>query len=246
MTEPPPPGLGALDALAKHLNELACGNSTSVSGQVSGEDGRSASIRNEGEIKGLLINHFKSCGGKFEGFSISCPTSTRFWYDFALERQNGKFLVPVNIKSTTGASADNCGSKEGIFYSLTGRIPDASICRDYDSYFKALQTGIGEALTENERQQKDYYFLVCLKSEKGPPKFFVQTLRSIETLTPNGNNLPFQCAWARNQKRKQQSFKEGVLAVLSAYQASMQLRAEQSTKLNTYLKQLINELNKPT
>lgn len=237
-----PPGLSTLELLSAHLNDLVSGQHLSVSGQKSGEDGRSVSIRNEDEIKQRLIKHFDNHDGQLDGFSISCPTSTRCWYDFTLVHQETNFLVPVNIKSTTGSSADNCGSKEGIFYSLTGQTPSTAICKDYDTYFEYLRIGIEEALKRPERQQQDYYFLVCLKSHGLPPKFFVQTLRSIESFTPNGNNLPFQCAWARNQHRVHRSFANGVLEVLSAYQASMQLRAAQYSKFQASLDSLIRLL----
>lgn len=238
-----PLGLSTLDNLATFLNGLASNRTLEVSSQRLGEDGRTASIRNEGEIREQLVKRFKDEGDQIDGFKIKTPDGTRSWYDFALEHQATNSLVPVNIKSTNGASSDNCGSKEGVFYSLTGQLPSGAIGRDYETYFEALCAGIKEALTAPHRQTRDYYFLICLKSEGQAPRFFVQTLRSIQVLTPNGNNPPFQCAWARNQVRVERSFPDGVLFVLSAYQASMQQRAAQYFKFQAALEPLIKQLS---
>lgn len=54
-------------------------------------------------------------------YTIQVPKS-RAWYDFAIENNNEFF--PVNIKVTDTTHADNLNCKLGIYYSLTGLMPN--------------------------------------------------------------------------------------------------------------------------
>ncbi len=237
-------GLVPLDTLADHLNSLVQTNGLQISQASVGEEGRFVSVANEGQVIAALQRYFDRSEGVAETHKLVIPKG-RHWFDFALEDAGGGF-IPVNIKSTEGKSADNCGSKEGVFFSLTGRLPSASQCRDYETYFAYLRSGLLEALADPALQDRDYLFLVCLKSRTGPPRFFVQSLRSIGTLTANGNNPPFQCAWARNQTRVLRDFKDGARTVLEAYQASMGQRAAQYERFMTELGPLLKNLAQPT
>lgn len=234
-------GLSTLDTLAARLNALVGADHLNITHTKTGAEGRSTSIENEHEIRSALQDYFEQSGGTLDSFSLSIPAGTRFWYDFALVGSDGS-IVPVNIKATTSRSPDNCGSKEGVYFSLTGLLPSAAVCRDYDSYFHALGEGISTALEDSARQARDYHFLVCLKGRGEAPRFFTQSLRSIESLTPNGNNPPFQCHWARNQKPANRDFAAGALNVLMAYKASMAQRAAQYTKFQTSLDPVIRLL----
>lgn len=234
-------GLETLDNLAEYLNTLVRRQSLCITQAEDGQEGRAVSIENEHEIREALLQYFEDEGGQVDKFTITKPAGNRFWYDFALVGEDGG-LVPVNIKSTTSRSADNCGSKEGVYYSLTGLIPSQATCKDYDTYFEALREGISSATHCQERQQRDYFFLVCLKGRASLPQFFVQTLRSIQTFTPNGNNPPFQCSWARNQVRVPRTFEEGALHVLSAYRTSMGQRASQYAKFQAALDPVMQQL----
>ena len=121
--------------------------------------------------------------------NISNIPTKRYWYDILIEYKGEKY--PINIKMTSNSgSADNVGSKIGMFYALTGIWPDN---------VKGLNQWktFNEKLTENfnPTNNSDYYFLVCFKDTG---KFLFTSLKQIETLVPNGNNLPFQCNWGNN------------------------------------------------
>ncbi|MBF7043612.1 restriction endonuclease, partial [Campylobacter volucris] len=74
-------------------------------------DGRINSAFNEDEIINIINNDFK----------INLPNA-RAWFDFSFE-ENGEFY-PVNIKVTTTHTTDNLNCKLGIYYALTGNIPN--------------------------------------------------------------------------------------------------------------------------
>jgi hypothetical protein len=146
-------------------------------------DGRLDSAESEEGIIQFLIDSFTSSDFRFE------KTPPRFWCDIKLYYKEQFF--PINIKITTGKSADNISSKEGVFYALTGIEPtEIKGLNRWDGYIKSLQQYI------NYENNVDYYFLVYFKNEG---KFLFTSLKRIETLTPNGSNLPFQCHWGKNK-----------------------------------------------
>lgn len=169
------------------------------------KDGRLNSSFNEDEIIRILKTPFQ----------INEPQS-RQWFDFSFE-ENGEFY-PVNIKVTTTDTADNLNCKLGIYYALTGLMPDFSNGVDWLTYFERLKENIGK------NESKDYYFLIVNKNN--PKDIFINTLKSIKTLQANGNNLPFQCKWNDNRLMQQRSFEESKQFILSKFGESIKLRAD--------------------
>ena len=146
-------------------------------------DGRLDSAESENGIIQFLIDSFNSPDFRFE------TTPARFWCDIKLHYKGQCF--PINIKITTGKSADNVSSKEGMFYALTGIDPTTvKGLNTWEGYIKSLKQYI------NYENNVDYYFLVYFKEEG---KFLFTSLKRIETLNPNGSNLPFQCHWGKNK-----------------------------------------------
>ncbi|GIZ14246.1 hypothetical protein [Capnocytophaga catalasegens] len=125
------------------------------------KDGRLNSSFNEDEIINILKTKFK----------INEPNS-RQWFDFSFE-EKGDFF-PVNIKVTTTNTADNLNCKLGIYYALTGLLPDFSNGIDWLNYFEKLKENLGTKI------DKDYYFLIINK--EAPEDVFVNTLKGIKTL----------------------------------------------------------------
>lgn len=169
------------------------------------KDGRLNSSFNEDEIIKLIKKKFK----------ISEPNS-RQWFDFSFE-ENGEFY-PINIKVTTTDTADNLNCKLGIYYALSGLMPDFSNGIDWLNYFERLKENIGK------NKKKDYYFLIINKNN--PEDIFISTLKSIKTLQANGNNLPFQCKWGDNKIMKKRSFEESKKFILTKFGESIKLRAD--------------------
>lgn len=169
------------------------------------KDGRLNSSFNEDEV----IRKIKTT------FDINEPNS-RQWFDFSFEEDN--IFYPVNIKVTTTTTADNLNCKLGIYYALTGILPDFSNEINWLRYFEKLNDNIGT------HTNKDYYFLIINKNN--PQEIFINTLRGIKTLQPNGNNLPFQCKWSDNKEIENRTFDESKDFILSKFGASIKLRAD--------------------
>src|SRR3990167_10011116 len=166
--------------MPKELKEIvAFLKSENIKLSAKNRDGRINSSFNETRILDILSTKFK----------IEIPRS-RGWFDFAIQEEE---FYPVNIKITDTTHADNLNCKLGIYYSLTGKMPDFPNEVSWLDYFEKLKVNIGE-------NQKDYYFLVVNKSNT--KDIFINTLKSLTTLQPNGNNLPFQCKWDINKKPK--------------------------------------------
>jgi hypothetical protein len=146
-------------------------------------DGRLDSAESEEGIVQFLIRSLNTSDFRIE------TTPARFWCDVKLYYKNQYF--PINIKITTGKSADNVSSKEGMFYALTGIEPTKiSGLNRWEGYIQALQQYI------NYGNSADYYFLIYFKNEG---RFLFTSLKRIDVLSPNGSNLPFQCNWSKNK-----------------------------------------------
>jgi len=164
-------------------------------------DGRINSIGDEEKIIKLLK----------EKFPINKP-KIREWYDFSLT--HNEIFYPVNIKSTTGKGNDNLSCKLGIYYALTGKNPTGQGLSGWRAYFDKLNAD----LSENDA---DYYFLVL---NKGTGKTFMAALKGLQSLVPNGNNLPFQCNWTENTQYKSRTFEEAKDFLLTNFAASIRGR----------------------
>ncbi len=67
--------------------------------------------------------------------------------------------------------------------------------------------------------------LNCKFNKNDPKDIFINSLKGIQTLQPNGNNLPFQCKWDNNRKIIQRNFDESKNSILSTLAKSVTLRA---------------------
>lgn len=162
-------------------------------------------------------------------FPIQVPTM-RNWWDFAIV-QNGIFY-PVNIKLTAlGGAADNLNCKLGIYYALTGQIPAIANESSCGNFFRELQ----ENICENER---DYYFMVFNKKDMSD--VFVNRLKAIKTLMPNGNNLPFQCKWNQNRTPIARDFNQARDFILCNIAKSVMLRSDIYVSFKHYFPNYLN------
>jgi hypothetical protein len=169
-------------------------------------DGRINSILNEDEILQLIE----------QKFNIDIPVA-RDWADFYIDK------VPVNIKITTTNTADNASSKKGLYYALTGQIYQGN--NQWEDYLKQLKENI-------KNTNKDYYFLVINKNNTDD--IFINSLKQISTLQPNGNNLPFQIKWCDNKTMNPKSFKKVKSLLLGTLGQSIKLRADAYISFQKY------------
>ena len=150
-------------------------NTLTIKVSESHEAGRVNSIDDEDTIIDLLIEKY--------GDNVEKPPA-RCWWDLKL------FGYPINIKSSKfGSAADNFSSKAAILYALTN-LPESEVtCSSWKQFQKKLQ--------HNSSQQtpRDYYIIVL---NKVTGLVYLQSLKSLNKLTSNGNNLPFQIKWKDN------------------------------------------------
>ncbi|MBP5723047.1 MAG: hypothetical protein J6X18_05680 [Bacteroidales bacterium] len=145
-------------------------------------DGRINSALSESNVLDILKKGFPE---------LTVPNGkSREWYDCAFRDDDGNF-IPINIKiSTMKSTPDNVSSKSGLFYTLTGVIPEKEY--EWPEYFDKLNENIGKGW-----DSADYYFIVINKNDTSD--VFCTSQKHLNVLVPNGNNLPFQCAWGANR-----------------------------------------------
>ncbi|MCX2683449.1 restriction endonuclease [Campylobacter sp. MIT 21-1685] len=178
---------------------------------INSRDGRVNSAFNEDEIFNLLCRNF-----------VINRQNMRDWFDFSFE-ENGDFY-PVNIKITK-LSTDNLNCKLGIYYAFTGKIPHFDNEISWLKFFQAIRANA-------EQNSRDYYFLVINKNDTRD--IFATSLKSLNVLTPNGNNLPFQANWAKNKILQNRNFTEAKDFILGAMAKSFALRARIYNKFLEY------------
>lgn len=183
--------------------QYLCAKDFSLSHLMS--DGRLNAAINEDEVISIIQ----------EQFDISVPRH-RAWYDFAIEDKSN--FIPVNIKVTDTTHADNLNCKLGLYYALTGRKPSFQNEIGWLRFFEELHKNFGYDKTH------DYYFLIVNKTDNND--IFCTTLKSLKTLQPNGNNLPFQSRWKDNRHIQSRSFEAAADMLLSTLGQSIKLRAD--------------------
>ena len=173
-------------------------NSLTIEVSENHEDGRVNSIDDEDTGIDLLIKKY--------GDNIEKPPA-RCWWDIKV------FGYPLNFKSSKfGSAADNFSSKAAILYALTN-IPEEEVtCSSWKQFQKKLQ--------HNSSQQtpRDYYIIVL---DKTTNRVYLQSLKSLNKLTPNGNNLPFQIKWKDNVEPVQRNYGQAYDFLIECYKESV-------------------------
>lgn len=151
------------------------------------DDGRINSCIDENNIiKKILIEFNKR---------VKKPEK-RLWFDILVyDYQYG--WLPVNIKSTTTETADNTGNIAMCVYTYTDEKLKLNLDKTYTS---GIMSDILIKKIKNKKynkiDKKDYYFIVINKIN--PSDIIINSLKGINNLTPNINNLPFQICWSKN------------------------------------------------
>ena len=173
------------------------------------EDGRLNSIDDEDMVIELLTE-------KYGEENIVKP-SIRKWWDLKL------FGYHINIKSSdfSNGEADNLNSKAALMFALTN-LSESEINRhhfgNWPNWYIAFKNNSG---TENNR---DYYIIII---DKSTGNVYLQTLKSLQELTPNGNNLPFQINWERNTEIVERTYEEAYEFLVGYLKKSVRKRLEQ-------------------
>lgn len=150
------------------------------------DDGRLNSAISEKNVILLLQKHLQK--------RLKIP-KIRMWYDIlVLDFIHG--WLPVNIKISTMKTSDNSCNMTALVHAFTPEILNFDKIYKSGSMSKKLLECISKSKV-NLKLKKDYYFLVVCKSDK---KAYVNSLKGLEYITPNLNNLPFQIRWDKNTR----------------------------------------------
>ena len=221
--------------------DILCGflSKSSLKLSAHSPDGRVNSSKNEEEV----IHHLTVSTEANEEFQRECleikSSVSRDWYDFSIERREDKLFIPVNIKVTECASADNLNCKLGLYYALTGQMPNFRNGIGWISYLEKLHEGLQRA-TNND---KDYFLLVVNKvvpEASGIRDVFSSSLKRLTELTPNSSNLPFQCCWNNNRSRQTRTQDEARAFLLGKFWKSLSQREAAVTKFRLLFPDIVS------
>jgi len=199
-------------------------------------DGRNNSSKDEAKVSQAL-QLYAQANERFRKFGLRVELGqARHWYDFLIVSEQSGVWLPVNVKITSMAGQDNISSKEGLYYALTGVMPQAKDIRTWPLFCESLAANLD--LTSDA----DYYFFVVSKLEVG--HVFWTSLKQLQSVVPNGNNPPFQANWARNQVRAKRAAKASALMLLDALGDTFRLRAEAWQSYQSIVSPCVEELRK--
>ena len=171
-------------------------NTLTIAVSENHEDGIVNSIDDEDTIIDLLVEKY--------GDAVEKPP-VRCWWDVKI------FGHPLNIKSSNFKSGDNFSSKLALLYALTD-IPEEEIKANS---WKSFQEKLKEHKGENNR---DYYIIVLSKLDG---KVYLQSLKSLRKINPNGNNLPFQVNWGNNTEPVKRTYLQSYDFLIECYKESV-------------------------
>jgi len=174
-------------------------NSIAISISEKHGDGRVNSIDDEDTIIDLLTE-------KYGSENVEKPVE-RNWWDVKV------FGYPINIKSSKyGSAADNFSSKAAIVYALTDLPEDKVNVQSWQNFHDAL---LNHSSNDNNR---DYYIFSLNKVTN---EVHLTSLKTLNKLTPNGNNLPFQIKWKDNIIPVQRTHAEAYDFLVGCYKQSV-------------------------
>lgn len=164
------------------------------------EDGRMNSVNDEKNILKIIENSYPHTFKK---------VPPRSWMDFYF----GKNPVQYKSSSFKNKSSDNFSSKQAILYALTNlSVNEIEKVRGWYEFEYAL---LNYSKEENDR---DYHIIVMNKDNC---EFHLTSLKTLNKLTPNGNNLPFQIKWYDNIQSVKRTHQEAYKFIVSCYTESV-------------------------
>lgn len=217
-----------LDVIVEHLKHC------DIKYTNANRDGRVNSAMHEVQILAKLRTLFNTDRYLIaNGFDIKVP-GIRDWYDFGIvNKDKPEYFVPVNIK-VTRLSTDNLNCKLGIYFALTGLYPtELSNEINWEQLFCMLKQHI------NTFNDKDYYFLVANKADN--TDFFWNSLKGLQSLVPNGNNLPFQTNWRQNRVRTPRTHDQAGYFILNCFKESVYKRAAIKELFDEYIEPCLRD-----
>jgi hypothetical protein len=174
-------------------------NSIKIDVSENHEDGRVNSIDDEDTIIDLLIE-------KYGEKNIQRPVA-REWWDVRV------FGYPLQLKSSKyGSASDNFSSKAAVLYALTDLPEDKVKVTSWQNFQQALLKN------SSEDNHRDYYIFSLNKVTN---EVHLSSLKTLQKITPNGNNLPFQIKWSDNTQPVQRTHRQSYEFLVECYKESV-------------------------
>jgi len=182
------------------LNVVSFLNQIGVNISNNYEDGRVNSIVDENTIIDVLEK-------KYGKENVIRPKA-RDWWDVKV------FHYPLQLKSSdfSKKTSDNFSSKAAILYALT-YLPENKVKVNRWADFEDALLNFSDV--DNNR---DYYIIILDKNTK---KVYLNSLKSLNKLTPNGNNLPFQIKWIDNLIPVNRTHRQAYNFIVECYKKSV-------------------------
>lgn len=151
-----------------------------------------------------------------EKFNIIIPPP-RSWFDVAIV--DGSETYYCNIKSSTFKGSDNFSAKLAMLYCFTN--VDVDKLHLYSRWGK-FDSCLAQYKTADVN--RNYYMIVINKNDGS---CVIQSLKTLQKLQTNGNNLPFQIKWSDNTTCVLRTHQEARDFVIGAYKTSVKKKIEQ-------------------
>jgi hypothetical protein len=135
----------------------------------------------------------------------------KHWFDCAI--YNNDQLLPINIKTTTTLTADNTGNLAMCVYSLTNYSMEIKDTQTNGAMSKVFIEALKNK-SYNKERKRDYYFIVINKNDT--TDIIANSVRGLNRINPNINNLPFQIRWKDNKTFEYKKIEEAVKMVIES------------------------------
>ena len=170
-------------------------------------DGRLTSAIKESEYLGALKTNLLN----YPDITVEIPKD-RYWYDIKINN------IPINLKITSGSSADNAFNKVAIIYTISGQETDKKNM-NYNQWFKLIQDAPKKTVRD---KMTEYHYLVV---HKDTGKILLKSILDIQSYKTNPCNI-LQINW-NNEFKYMESyipdthFKQKIRVLLETVQASL-------------------------
>lgn len=155
-------------------------------------------------------------------------TDPRDWWDIKFKNN------PINFKSIALSTntADNVSAIEALLWAFTDLSEEQIKHLPKVKGIKSKHEKVLYYLKNNKFDlNRDYYYLVFDKNSK---KFILTSIKRLASLVANGNNLPFQCNFFKQDASKQahRTFNESYNYVVGTFEKSIRKRCSILEYLN--------------
>ena len=143
-----------------------------------GGDGRLDSAQSEGTYLDILVPNLQK-----HGLRVCKQPKPRYWWDFEVEG------IPINLKITTGTTADNACNKKAIILTKNTCLP-VKDSMNWNTFYTQFQKC---EYRDTRDIAKEYHYLVVRKDDCS---FLFKSILDISTFYSNPSNI-LQIKWSQ-------------------------------------------------